>query len=99
VRTRYKVLVTRHAEEDIVSIWHYIASDSKERANLFIAEIEERLPTLRNFPGRCPVIAESELLGIEYRQMIIGNYRIILRIERETVFIMRIVHGARLLEL
>ncbi len=92
-------MITQSAEDDIENIWQYIAADTVERANEFIAEIEEKMHTLQNFPRRCPVIAESELLGVEYRHIIIGNYRIILRIERETAFVMRVVHSARLLEL
>lgn len=99
MRTKFKVLITKHAEDDIESIWQYIAIDSVDRASEFIAQIEQKLNTLHNFPKRCPIIAESELLAVEYRHMVIGNYRIILRIEGETVFIMRVVHSARLLEL
>ncbi|OGB66015.1 MAG: hypothetical protein A2Y94_14550 [Caldithrix sp. RBG_13_44_9] len=99
MRTKYKVLITQHAEEDIENIWQYIASDSVDRANEFIIQIEEKLHTLHHFPRRCPIISESGLLGVEYRHIVIGNYRIILRIERETVFVMRVVHSARLLGL
>jgi toxin ParE1/3/4 len=99
MRTKYKVLITRHAEEDIESIWQYIASESLDRANEFIIQIEEKMHTLHHFPRRCSIIAESELLAVEYRHMFIGNYRIILRIEGNTVFVMRVVHSARLLDL
>lgn len=95
----YNVLITRSAEEDIGQIWQYIANESAERASDFIARIEAQIHTLETYPKRCPVIAESEYLGIEYRHLIIGDYRIILRLEAHTVYIMRVIHGPRLLKI
>jgi plasmid stabilization system protein ParE len=50
-------------------------------------------------PYRHEVIPESEDLGIDYRQLLLGNYRTIYRIENERVIVLRIVHAARLLDL
>lgn len=48
--------------------------------------------------SRCPSIPENKLLGTEYRHLILGEYRVIFRIARSTVFVLRIVHGNRLID-
>jgi len=48
---------------------------------------------------RCPIIAEAQELEEKYRHLIYGNYRTIFRIEESKVIIMRVIHGARLLDL
>ena len=96
--TKYRVSITKIAESDIESIWSFIAQDSKEKAIQYIIEIENKIKTLENYPNRCPIISESELLGINYRHLLIGNNRIIFKVEQNAVFIMRVVHISRLLD-
>ena len=50
------------------------------------------------FPERCPLIPENEILGTRYRHLLYGNYRTVFRIERKTVYLIRVIHGARLLD-
>ena len=38
---KYRVRVTRTAERDIESVWSFIAQDSRENAESFIAEVGE----------------------------------------------------------
>ena len=95
----YKVYITRSAELDIIDIWNYIYDDSKSRAKKFVAQIEAEITKLKKYPQRCPIINESKLLGIEYRHLILGNYRIIFKIDADDVFIMRVLHGSRIINL
>ena len=97
--TKYKVKITRTAEHDIKHIWDYIAQDNNETAIRFIADVENKIKRLKNYPKRCPIIQESELLGIEYRHLIIGKYRVIFKIRGDVVYIMRIIHSTRLLDI
>jgi len=85
------VYVTASAEQDILEIWNYICDDSKLRAKKFIGQIEAEITKLKKYPQHCPVIKESDLLGIEYRHLVPGNYRIIFKIDAENVYIMRII--------
>ncbi len=97
--TTYKVLITQSAEEDIADIWNYISEDSHENAKDFILNIETLISNLEHYPRRCPIINESEYLGISYRHLVIGKYRIIFRIDSENVYILRVIHGTRMLNL
>ena len=94
---KYSVQVTPAAERDVEEIWTYIADDSPEDATAFILRLEEQIETLEQLPERCPLIPENELLGTGYRHIIYGAYRTIFRITGKTVFIVRIIHGQRLL--
>ncbi len=95
---RYRVRIARTAERDIEEIWGFIAADNFGAADKFIQRLESHIETLERFPERCPPIAENELLGTHYRHLLLGNYRLIYRIAGKTVFVMRVIHGARLLD-
>ncbi len=94
---KYSVQITPAAERDVEEIWTYIADDSPENATSFILRLEEQIESLEQFPERCPLIPENELLGTGYRHLIYGAYRTIFRITGKAVFIVRIIYGARLL--
>jgi toxin ParE1/3/4 len=79
-------------------IWTFIARNSMDEANRFIHKLESQLKTLRRLPGRCPLIPENDLLDRQYRHLIYGNYRSVFRISGRTVYVVRIIHGARLLD-
>ena len=96
---KFSVEITPTAESDIEDIWSYIAEDSSENATCFILALEEQVQALESFPERCPLIPENEVLNTRCRHLIYGNYRTIFRIAGKTVYVLRVIHGARLLEL
>jgi toxin ParE1/3/4 len=96
---KFRVEITATAQSDIQEIFQYIAADNQMAANNLIGEIEKQIDSLEQFPLRCPVIPESFELGVEYRHIIYGHYRTIFRVESSRVIILRIIHGARLLNL
>ncbi len=96
---RYRVKITRHAELDVEAIYNYISQDNPKVASVFITELEKQIFSLERFPLRCPVIPEASEFGIPYRHLLYGDYRTIFRVVRNTVYILRVIHGARLLDL
>jgi toxin ParE1/3/4 len=99
MQKKFKVEITETAEEDIAGIWDYIARNSSEAASNFILHFEEQIETLEKFPERCPLIPENDILGTKYRHFIYGAYRAIYKISGPRVIIMRVIHGARLLDM
>ncbi|MFQ5779437.1 MAG: type II toxin-antitoxin system RelE/ParE family toxin [Nitrospiria bacterium] len=96
----YRVKITRSAEEDIEDIYDYVHRDSPQVALAFIDELESQISSLEHFPLRCPTIPEStDEMSFPYRHLIYGEYRTIFRVEGRTVYILRVIHGARLLSL
>ena|GEM_PF-253324 len=96
---KFRVEITETAQSDIWGIFQYIASDNQTAAINLIKEIERQINSLEIFPLRCPVIPESFELGVEYRHIIYGHYRTIFKVENSRVIIMRVIHGARLMDL
>ncbi len=95
---RYQVKITQTAERDLKDIWDYIGKDSPLEAERFISRIETQVGTLEQHPERCPSIPENEILGTGYRHILYGDYRTIFRISQRTIYILRIIHGSRLLD-
>ena len=94
----FRVEITPLAEADIAEIWEYIAQDSPGNAAAFVLALEGQIASLEQFPERCPRIPENEILGTAYRQLLYGAYRTIYRIIGKRVIILRVLHGARLLD-
>jgi len=99
VTKRYKVNLTQLAQKDLEQIFYYIADDRIKNARNFVLELEKKIFSLDTFPERQPLIAENEYFATDYRHLIYKNYRIIYRITEKTVFILRVIHGAMLLEI
>ena len=95
---KYGVDITATAEADTAAIWDYIAQDNPDAATAFILRLEEQIGTLERYPERCPPVPENDLLGTAYRHLLFGNYRTIFKIIGVRVIILRIIHGARLLD-
>lgn len=95
---RFRVEITPSAEADIAEIWDYITQDSPANAEAFLRVLEEQIASLEQFPERCSRIPENEPLGTSYRHLLHGAYRTIFRITGSRVIILRVIHGARLLD-
>jgi len=96
---KYQVDITRIAESDIKEIRSYISMDNPLAAEKWLKEVERQIESLENFPLRCPVIPEARELGNQYRHLLYGYYRTIFRMEGKRVIILRVIHGARLLDM
>lgn len=95
---KYNVQITKTAEDDLDEIWNHIAFDSINNAINFINQIEEKIYSLEQFPDRGPLIPENKIIGGEYRHLIHGEYRVIYKVIHNNVFVLRIIHGSRLLK-
>jgi plasmid stabilization system protein ParE len=96
---KFGVKFTAKAGEDIEEIWGFIAEDSQNEATSFVLQLEQQISKLERFPQRCPLISENEFLHTRYRHLIYGKYRTIFRISGRTVFVLRVIHSTRLLDL
>ena len=94
-KSKYQIRFLRAAEEDFTEIVNYIAEENLSAADAIANEIEKVISSLSNHPflGRIP--NEEELLTLGYRYMVVQNYLIFYTVEGKTIFIHRIIHGAR----
>jgi len=93
-----KLIWTDKAVSDLERIYDFIAVDSPFYARAQIQRILRSAQRLQEFPesGR-PL---PELPHYPHKEMIIGSYRLIHRYDQDsaTVFILTVVHSARLLQ-
>jgi len=94
---RYEVLLTGGAEQDLESIYDYIAEfDSTANANYVLDQLLEVTESLATFPERGAYPKELVALGIhDYRQSFFKPYRVIYRVLGQKVFIYLIADGRR----
>lgn len=93
-----KIDWTSRALDDLRKIYDYIAGDSARYAQVQIESIQSAVSNLAEFPSLGRRIPEFPHLP--YREIIVGNYRVIYRVEelREHLIIISIVHGRQLLK-
>lgn len=89
---------TIRALNDLREIYEFIARDSHSYAQIQIEKIQNNVPKLSEFPFMGRHVPEFPRLS--YREIIVGNYRVIYRVDenQSRIFIMSVVHGRRLLK-
>mgnify|MGYP005853004483 CR=1 FL=1 len=96
---KYKIHLSRNAQNDLEHIFFYIASDNINNAKKFVLELEEKIYSLDTSPERFAYIPENIYFGTNYRHLIYKKYRAIYKIDNNSVYILRIIHGSKLLDL
>lgn len=96
-QSRYEVLLTEGAEQDLESIHDYITEfDCVANANDVLDRVMEVVEGLSQFPERGNYPKEFVALGIkEYRQAAFKPYRVIYRVIGGQVVVYLIVDGRR----
>lgn len=94
---KYEILLTEGAEQDLESIYDYIAEfDCKANADHVLDRLLEVVESLSTFPERGTYPKELAALGIrDYRQTTFKPYRVIYRVMAQKVYIYVIADGRR----
>src|ERR1700689_1830597 len=96
----FRVETTAGAELDGRTILEWLLSQHAGQTGIrwFLA-LEDAIASLSAFPERCPLAPENSNFPFEVRQLLYGRkphvYRILFRIEGETIYILHIRHGRR----
>lgn len=95
--TRYKVVLTQGAEQDLESLHDYISEfNSVANANHVLDRLMDVVEGLAQFPERGSHPKELAALGIKnYRQTAFKPHRIIYRVLGDQVVVYLIVDGRR----
>jgi len=95
--SKFEVLLTKGAEQDLESIYDYIAEfDCVANANYVLDQLMKVVESLSRLPQRGSYPTELIALGIkEYRQTSFKPYRVIYRVTGGQVIIYLIADGRR----
>ena len=85
------------AVADLESIRDFIGRDSPYYGQLVLQQIVAAVDQVSTFPLSGRVVPELE--SQEYRELIVGSYRIVYRLRRESAEIVTVFRGARLFAL
>jgi len=92
---KYQIRLLRIAEEDFTEIISFIAADNPTAADAIANKIEKNLELLSENPNLGRIPREEEIRNLGYKYLIVQNNLIFYTIEERTIFIHRILHGAR----
>jgi plasmid stabilization system protein ParE len=89
---------SQQAADDLEAIHDFIARDSAHYARLLCADIVAAVDQLADYPQLGH--PGPELQVPEFREVLVGNYRVVYRLEFvDVVEVVTVCHGARLLRL
>ncbi len=96
----YRVEILPAAASDAEEAFVWWRGRAPDAADAWVLGLLDAIFSLEELPHRCPVVPESEAVGVEIRQLLYGKapnvYRIYFRVVGEdTVRVLRIRHGAR----
>lgn len=92
---KYKVEITRAAENELEKAYCFISNDSPVNAVRWREKFYELTRALSRFPKRCGLALENEFLNFEVRQQLHGSYRILFTINGQRVIVLHVRHAAR----
>lgn len=88
-----KIVWSKEAVEDIISIVEFIEKDSEYYATAFANKVYEKASSLSTFSKRGRIV--PEILNDNMREIFLGNYRLIYKIENDSINIIAVIHGSR----
>ena len=94
---KYKVLITKTAEEDIFEIYKYVyQNDSPAKADKLFKRIQEAILDLEEFPTRGHIPEELERINVTgYLEIHYKPYRIFYQVLNQTVYVHFILDSRR----
>ena len=96
-----RVNITKRAENDLTAIYDYINQklQSPQAAMKLFNRLAKAIQSLEVFPERCPIVPELLDLGIKVRRLVVKNYSIFYRLDRDVVTVIRILHHSNSLDI
>lgn len=92
----YKVVWSPAALEDVESLAEYIARDSEFYARAVVDKTLDMARKLKDFPSAGRIVPELDDETI--RERFVYSYRLVYRLKGNTITILAILHGKRLLD-
>lgn len=87
-----KLTRAAEAEEDLLSIWGFVAEQNPVAADRLLDRFEKRWRQLQDHPYSGP---PREDVGSGLRHLLIGDYLTLYRVSDDVIEIIRVLHGKR----
>ncbi len=98
-RCRYAVLWTTSAAMDLEGVIDFIAQGDPATAYRILSEIHLKADSLAHFPERGRIVPELQAQAVLfYRELLHKSWRIIYRIEADTVYVLALLDARRNVE-
>lgn len=91
-----KVFWSSRAEAQLVDIEDYIAADDPAAAERFVESIRDRVRRVARMPRSGRVV--PELAREDTREVLVGRYRIVYRVESKALVVLTVFEGHHLLD-
>ena len=91
-----RLIWTNRALDDLERLVEYIAQDAPVAARRFAQKIFKRVEQLQSHPESGGWLPEDETHA--YREVLQGNYRVIYRVDEDSIYLVAVHHAARLLD-
>jgi plasmid stabilization system protein ParE len=99
MKRRFAVAWASIAEQDLAAILDFVARGSPAGASRLLLRLEQRASSLEMLPLRGRIVPELLKIQVrEYRELLIGPYRLVYRVERPRVVVLGVFDGRRNLE-
>jgi plasmid stabilization system protein ParE len=94
-QSSHEIRLLRAAEDDLTEIVLYVSADRPAAAIKLADRFGQKLSLLADNPHLGTIPKEDNLIALGYRYLIVENYLVFYVIEAQTIYVHRIVHGAR----
>lgn len=99
MRRRQSVVWATIAEQDLTAILDFVTRVSPASAARLLRRLEQRASSLETLPLRGRIVPELLKIQVrEYRELLIGPYRLVYRMESARVVVLGVFDGRRNLE-
>jgi plasmid stabilization system protein ParE len=99
MNSRYEIIWTNVAENDLINIIEYISVDSPQNALEILEKIRQKASSLYTLPERGRIVPELQGQGIfQYRELVIPLWRLMYRIADQKIFVMSVIDSRQNVE-
>jgi toxin ParE1/3/4 len=81
------------ARADLLDALEHLVEASPQAASDLLRQVEEAASSLGSFSERGSRV--REVIAADLRQILVGRYRMIYRVDAEAVGVVRLIHGSR----
>ena len=95
MRNKYPIEYLPIAEKDLIEILEYVQIDNPVAALQLLEEIDKAISKLAYFHYMGYIPKDQRLIQLNYRTLVVENYRVFYVVLDEIIEIRRILHGKR----